>query len=362
VVLTTHFTFVSYGPSIASDNGKAVAWDGLINTREMKFSNHDNGTFHEHREDLFDKTVLDTTKCVDVILTGHSHRRGIYRLRPTRHGNAIGEVRSRIYDVAEHAGTHGIPPKKADEDNLLVILSDSGGPHPNYNKSDELGGLGRGRPGGTRIKFDTNTAAVNEVAVVPTHFNPRFVVSLDYMDLKSESTFLETNDWRVIQKFETDWFESDDPAAVVTFNLQFNAQVMALGVTVSAVELFHVHYSSRVNKWLRTRFPLARVGMDQTKWTMVRSNHFEAWMFDPSARSTYALIKFDAPVGMTPLHGDYSYADAWTFEAAFEKDTKVWIPGIRKAQMMYKVDRYYKDIRWYPSFDHREKYQPYLIP
>ena len=383
MILTTHFTFVSYSPSIASDVSSPAAiapWDGPVyqwdewtpfgainpgNSAKNMFGKQDNGTFHNYRKEVYDDTLLDPTKHVQVVLTGHSHRRGVYRMYPQRDNRGIVmSINTHIHDVEEHAGTNGVPPLRGNEEGPLVILSDSGGPHPNFNRTGELNGMGRGKPGGTGIEFDAN-GDIDTIAVVPTTLLPRFAVSVDYMDLKSElgDTTFEDKDARIIDCFESLEFDPSIANQVWTFVLRFKPPFAALNVPVTALELYYVTYNTRHRVYARHRFPLVHVAGDQ--WSMNSSAIFGAVMPLSSERATYALIQFGPPPNNTRLHAAYDYTHPWTFEVKVTEDISRSLarsglkPKIDRTKK-FIINRYDAKIRWYPSFDHRENYADYL--
>lgn len=362
LILTTHFTFVSYSPtSIPSDVSLNPAnWEGKVYWKY--FGHHENGTFELKRKELYEDTLLDATKKVQVVLTGHSHRRGVYRLRPVRDAQqALTQLNTNIYDVKEHAGTQGVPPTKADEVGPYVILSDSGGPHPNHNKSQELNGVGRDNPGGTLIKFNQANGNIESIQAVESTMRPRFVVSLDYMDLADGLDLgLATRRNRIITKFETDEF--DPAAANCTFNVVLhNDLLQGCGVTLAGVELFYAYYDAGNQQWDRHQFVLAP-GVDNTRWVMIRDQNVEAKFTNNSQRATFALLRF-ARGGNCTLHPRYDFADPWTFEVALSIKTRTegWFSKKRVVGMTIAADRYKSDYRFYPDFDVRKKYPEYAV-
>lgn len=380
IILTTHFTFVSYSPdSLPSDVSNNPAdwegqpWTGEVNHKEEKFSSHDNGTFHLLRKEMYEDTLLDPDVNVQMVLTGHSHRRGIYRFRPVRDVNQnITQLKTNIYDVRLHA--NGVPPDQADEIGPYVILSDSGGPHPNHNQSQELNGVGRDKPGGTLIRFDPANGNIQQIEVIETTMDPRFAVSIDYMDLcdpldlgrelqEVPGRIYGTNMVRpkVIQGFETDFFDIN--ANQCTFTLDLYDDILnTWHVNIEAVELYFVHYSRSRNQWTRHRYALQQ-GADNTQWIMTRNTDIEAQFTNNSNRATFALIKFDRDPNCT-LHDRYDFDDPWTFEVAISSEVQKEKTGMfrsRIARKKFIVDRYKSDYRFYPSFKIRKRYPEYAV-
>jgi hypothetical protein len=211
VVLLTHFTFVSYINPIANmqapslprqrraiaradaDLGKFQPVRGSVG--ESSYSNNDYGTFQQNRSQLYGKIHEQAAGAgtngphVQCVLTGHSHRKGIYfltdqttRFRLINTGDAVPE---RVFGTLMYPMHEPELVSRALEGNASrtpIIVSDSAGPVPRMNVHGELGEWGSDRPAGTFVGFSAN-GVVDRVEPVPTQVTrarPRPVVAIDY--------------------------------------------------------------------------------------------------------------------------------------------------------------------------------------
>ena len=198
-ILMSHFTFVSYKDSIplfpeVSSKGYS---EGTIDTdygfvSSNHTSDYDLGTFHENRSELYD-VLLHKEKLLQIVLTGHSHRRGLYTITDFE-SNWVrsNKVKTRFLDFYQFNTIKG-----KDEAKSLIIVSDSGGPLPRHNRYGEFKGWGSDRASGTRILFDQKTGEVENISAVKVGPKPRLVVALDYTDLFGTYTGTEVGNYGV---------------------------------------------------------------------------------------------------------------------------------------------------------------------
>lgn len=211
IVLLTHFTFASY---IGSEPTQSPDRDGYIHynvdpledvapNENYLATPFDAGTFEERREFLYSDCFEDQD-AFELVLTGHTHRRGLYQLykpQPPYDADDIDRMNTSLhssFDDPERQDT--VPPLEP-----LIAVSDSAGPLPVYNFQGLLGEFGRAHPGGLKIVFDRR-GDIDSVRLIrgenwsPVPYPwrrtsaPRFVVALDYLDL--------FGDRDVLQKFE----------------------------------------------------------------------------------------------------------------------------------------------------------------
>lgn len=203
-ILMTHFTFVSYKDSIPllpeSTMGKI---EGKIDTNygflsSNHTSDYDLGTFKNNRKTLYEELIYKN-KSLQVILTGHSHRRGLYTIVDLEENTfSANKIKTNFVDFDGYSRIKGTKESKS-----LIIVSDSGGPLPRHNKYGEFKGWGSDRASGTRIVFDQDSGDVEAIDAVKVGAKPRLVVALDYTDLFGKYTVTEIG-YHTVEKKKKD--------------------------------------------------------------------------------------------------------------------------------------------------------------
>ncbi len=190
VILTSHFTFLSYREDERMFPGGVAGAPGTFSDDHC--TQFAMGTFESHRKALVDMLGARQIQCV---LTGHSHRRGLHLL-----GALAGKtIPARLYDPDP---THGLSlsplPSGEISAEPAIIVSDSAGPYPRYNRDDEFRDWGSDRPGATLVRVDPTAGNITNVRTIQARSRPRprAAVSLDYMDIARELIF-EANAMRV---------------------------------------------------------------------------------------------------------------------------------------------------------------------
>lgn len=177
VILTTHFTFVSYKEDIPTTKDE----DGDVEFSSWgEYSDYDMGTFETNREKLYEEHIGNNRK-IQVVLTGHSHRRALYLVTEVSYFGD-NSVKTRAFDFPDYAAARSKYPKAAEP---VVIVSDSAGSIPRENQEGEFDGWGSAPPSGTRIQFATD-GSIESVEAVRAPVQPRIAVALDYIDLVGE--------------------------------------------------------------------------------------------------------------------------------------------------------------------------------
>lgn len=193
VILTSHFTFLSYREDVPMFPGGAVGSPGTFNSDTgtlgvESFSRFEMGTFETNRQALLDMLGARQIQCV---LTGHSHRRGLHLI-----GTPVGKtLPALLYDPDPKDGINLSPlPPGASSAEPTIIVSDSGGPYPRYNRDGEFRDWGSDRPGATLVRVDPKTGDITNVRTIQASSRPapRAAVSLDYMDI-DKSLIFESN-------------------------------------------------------------------------------------------------------------------------------------------------------------------------
>jgi 3',5'-cyclic AMP phosphodiesterase CpdA len=226
-VLFSHFTFASYDDSIPNEPeklpdkakpGAPLAINGSVNP-EGQFSKYDFGTFALLRNELYSDIVK--TKNFQCILTGHSHRKGVYLLGDPDEGTKgfMAGVRRAYHKVSPTIATEMYSlakPITRDHPALKsgkppVVVSDSAGPLPRLNIRNELQEWGSAAPAGTLVQI-SGEGAVAGIKVVstlrPSHgapepravTKPRLAVALDYLEVMKGHVHSLTG--RVFSKIE----------------------------------------------------------------------------------------------------------------------------------------------------------------
>ncbi|MEY4510381.1 MAG: hypothetical protein RLZZ450_2503 [Pseudomonadota bacterium] len=185
VTLLTHFTVASYREEVPMlTQGRATV--GRLDSTTNK---HTMGTFEKNRAAFIQVLTERTIECV---LTGHSHRRGLYFLNAqTQH--LQGAASATAVGIAMHEPKgFAIDSVPKAERRPAIIVSDSAGPYPRYNRSGEFEGWGSDKPGGSVVKFDER-GELSSVKVVQHggQQRPRLAVALDYFDIDIDPVWAE---------------------------------------------------------------------------------------------------------------------------------------------------------------------------
>jgi hypothetical protein len=190
VILATHFTFVSHEDDVPQNSTVELPifpsgditmapipiGEGVF-YQPQKYTHADWGTFQDNRPKLyFDYLAAGKIQCV---LTGHSHRRGIYTIKENK--NVFPPIvmsRSHVFDnIKNEIGQL--------QGKCSVIVSDSAGPIPRFNLIDEFNGWGSDTPSGTKVTFDSTSGNIQNIAKFQCSQNtakPRFAVVFDYLN------------------------------------------------------------------------------------------------------------------------------------------------------------------------------------
>jgi hypothetical protein len=406
VILTTHFTFASFAEKFPENDARAAEWgeesDGHIFYKVGKtpgkrdvYSEYDMGTFELNREEMYKKVIMDGRASgrspIQIILTGHSHRRALYTFReaftPTFGSDSV------LADFTDF-------PKNFDSDPRLldakgnprrepwVILSDSGGPVPRMNKLGEFRGWGSDEPAGTKIVF-SGTGDPHKVEAVKTGLKPRFAVSMDYFDIivlrTGGNSFTDWKDDVVIKSWESDYAALDANgglAGELTFTLKFHDEFAKTvtkhaddewglagknvlvydGLFVESISLFmtpgggapdHGTLEAAAQEVRLEKVGGAPLTSLSSKWKVrdpaalrLLARHFEG----VTKRVLFASIKFGARSG-TWWEKTYDFSTAWNFEIEVAADFKKNFPLLgKKTGKKYEITRHHVEI---PSFDDR---------
>jgi len=365
VILTTHFTFASYAESISNkrasdpkwgnenDQGDVYYTGAWYSTRD--FSKADMGTFEKHREDVYKKLIVDQ-RAIQIVLTGHSHRRGFYTARRADlHGN--NSVKTGFHDFPEfengkpklkEAGAAGGVTLAADQKAPWIILSDSGGSVPRMNLEGEFHGWGSDSPGGTKIAFDKK-GNVKNVEAVRTSVQPRFAVAVDYTDVMVGS----------VMKFKTPVFDKRDELKDDfrhEFVHEFNEEHMnETGAKVLSVTLYN---RTKKGEWSKIKLDKSREAqvpgkkLKKTYWRMPSKEAkeiFRTKVAKNKSRGAFMSIQLGSDAGHL---NRYDFSTPWTFEIEVDRDWEGW----NKTSYEFERDSTHKEV---PDLSRRKKYPGY---
>jgi hypothetical protein len=286
VILFTHFTFVSYKNEIPNflPNGTAdkasFPVHGTVATGT--FSKQDWGTFEKLRKPAYqrihdaDKGGSSAGPHLQAVLTGHSHRRGLYYVDDAKGGRKVWalDTRDRLPFLASGAcllmatpiailplaavtlskrisedvfGTAMFPIQpqfpnhalEANRDRTPIVVSDSAGPVPRANLFGEFGEWGSDRPSGTYLEFDEHGVAKRLDVVGASHKDtrPRAAVAIDYLHVNEKHGIVS------ILGEEFGWFPAYyEDAAEHTFKLEFHSDFARNTVQVERAVIHGVPY------------------------------------------------------------------------------------------------------------------------
>lgn len=334
VILTSHFTFASYAEAISNREARAATWgdandqgdiyytSAWYSTRD--FGKADMGTFELEREAVYHDLLMQKNKRdtagspVQVILTGHSHRRALYTFRNVDYsGN--NSVKTDLTDFpaecpADIDWTKDAKGKPRREP--WIVLSDSGGSVPRCNAEGEFAGWGSDSPGGTRLMFNPATGALADVQTVRTPAKPRFCVAMDYYDIMVEKVFNSLT-------------SAAKPASqVVGTSASFTLDLLpaitndsVYGIRITGITLYYVNpRATPPTDADVVKVALTPVGSTSsticTRWSASAhdASQVHYYMLADTTRSVYIAITF-APAPSCRFASRYSFADPLTREA-----------------------------------------------
>lgn len=305
LILTSHFTFVSYIENIpmnGTDEGD-VEFDSFWDAGD-----YDQGTFETNRKPLYE-THLGTQRSVQVVLTGHSHRRGFYTINRVDYAGD-NSVKTSYYDYSDlaRARSSGAPVYP------IVIVTDSAGPLPRCNKQGEFNGQGSDRAAGAKISFDAGgeIASIEPLRTTP---KPRFAVGVDYYDLLENNPTIGTHD-RVIARFETDNFSIEDEhrgRVDYKFDIRFLTHIAQL---IYVDDIYIYTYATPIGEWVRIRLRYNGAG----RWVINRGRDaqtFFNFVAGNNDRTNFLSIKFSKKIDLV---AQYDFDTRWNFEFQVEDD------------------------------------------
>jgi hypothetical protein len=380
VILASHFTFASYKEQLSEDKAAQNTWgdsrkQGDIYLKWNTFSFADMGTFYKNRQELYKKNLMEKRN-IQCILTGHSHRRGLYTIRNGVFSPPVGynSVKTDFFVFPDTKGNGGSPtwiswpPKSANKKALKgsffqepqepwIIVSDSGGSVPRRNRLGEFNGFGSDKPSGTKIVFDDNNGAVIDIRAVPAPISeinqkPRFVVALDYVEIMGGT--------KVFKQFDSDLFTEKDETLRLT-SLSFNIKLADDLITKYKVVIDNMTLYCRLPRdmfglqkgWHKRVFnSISNKHLAKQKWSV--SNEGKLITNFCKKGSTAFLSVMFKPESDSPLKDFYDFSTPWNFEIECDRskgDYKLW--GNVKYYYTFARDKWNREI---PNHAHRQKH------
>jgi calcineurin-like phosphoesterase family protein len=221
-VLLTHFTFVSYLETVRetdSENQHLINVHGptppLDSYPLYPFSEYDMGTFEMNRRALY--AAVANPALVQCVITGHSHRKGLYFLGPLQSKELYP---TQMYGLLEPVALASI---QSGGERTPIIVSDSAGPLPRRNFNNEFKEWGSDRPGGSLIVVKGGRVAQVQAVPVPRggeverRAKPRLEVALEYLHVSKKEVFDEIE----TDKFPPSRAQSVEHGLNITFKKEF---------------------------------------------------------------------------------------------------------------------------------------------
>jgi Calcineurin-like phosphoesterase len=306
VVVLSHFTVASFREEIPLVGVDGKPARGSLEEQESEYNM---GTFESKRREFIELLGQRTISCV---LTGHSHRRGLYLL-----GNPLDQDK----DGRPELGTRTVTmydPERLDLARLpeqrrmpAIVVSDSGGPYPRYNRAGEFGGWGSDKPSGSVVKFDED-GRVARVKVVtgPRQNLPRLAVALDYVDVLKLGVWAEGS-------LQTEFFDLRDERRALQdlagdrefyrLNTRLHADLEGTGLRVRSMTFYAL--GTRL-----TPFTVDVAGRAVCVFRGTQNRQFFDWVRRAAAPDRFLAVMFDWADDQHRRFERYSMDHAWTFE------------------------------------------------
>jgi 3',5'-cyclic AMP phosphodiesterase CpdA len=345
IILMTHFTFVSYDYSIPVNIGESEKGDIYI-SKLKNYGKYNFGTFEENRATLF-KTHCFDNRDIQIILTGHSHRRALY-LVDDFDPSIPKRIKTLHYDFSSfHELKKSYPKQKLQP---AIVVSDSGGTIPRYNLGGEFNGRGSDPPSGTTILFDQSTGDLSHVYRQTADVYPRVAVGVDYLDIQEKKT--------VVVHFASEPFSVEDEKTRtltdITFKIELVTDLVNSGFWVEALSFFVLTGVSDPWRMITLEGSDLRQTPGGTRYFAIKGKHdvriFSKYFAKNIGRGNFLSMKFGKPAqGDLPR---YEFNTPWCWE--FQVDFETSEGGTKK---VYKILRDKKRAE-IPDFDWRRTNMP----
>jgi len=307
------------------------------------YTDYDYGTFENKRKELYQE-VAKAAK-VQCVLTGHSHRKGLYFL-VKEEGDGYQTL---MYPLARPQGAPVLPSR-----HTPIVVSDSAGPVPRMNLYDEFLEWGSDRPAGTVVQIgkDGNVVRVEPVASQVAR-PPRLAVALEYLHVMKDAVFdgIETSDFVARERLEV--------AHVLYFNL---TKAFKENVKLEGVTLYGKASTEDKAPWFRVVLDAPADGGPATERGVIRdTRRYEVrvptkaraayldWLMMDGDPSRFLSLKFriEDPVAkafdaQAPNYPAYNTDHPWNFEVKVRSKAKAAVANTASAAAGWVADRFKK--------------------
>ncbi|MCL1833302.1 MAG: metallophosphoesterase [Leptospirales bacterium] len=353
VILFSHFTFASYADSISNQKK-----DGEIKFEDSQLNNeYTLGTFRYRRIDVYklltEKNKEEEEAIVTCVITGHSHRRGLYTLGDTSWWSNDIKTTFNDFNNTDNTGNTGNI-----KNHPAIIVSDSAGPLPRYNYDGEFSGWGSSNPSGTLITFNGDGSAANCKVVSSDIENakPRIAVAIDYFDI------MKLGKKTAIQ-FQSNGLENKiRNMPHLGFTLKLHESLKELGLKIESTHIFRIkdknNASKDKNNASKEKNNASRVELGKDN-KLLFTEFWNIYKLDDSKKKIrhFVAIKFEKLSDDKFEH--YNFDDYWAFEIRIEKKEEtepVAGRSIEFVEYSYEIMRDKKkaqkpDFKWRENFD-----------
>ncbi|MBU1319297.1 MAG: metallophosphoesterase [candidate division Zixibacteria bacterium] len=342
IIFTSHFTFVSYLESIPMSTAEEgdvefdTYWDA---------DDHDQGTFETNRQPLYEEHLV-TRRTIQVVLTGHSHRRGFYTINRLDY-SGDNSVKTSYYDFSDYPALRATGRRVTP----IVIVSDSAGPHPRLNKAGEFNGVGSDHSAGSKICFDS-AGDVERMEPVKAATKPRIAVAVDYYDILENNPTIGHHD-RVLETFESDKFLIRDEHRG-TVDYRFRLVIFQHVRNLVNLEDIVIYVYAADGEWKKIQMQYD----GSSRWIIPRGRDaqtFFNFVAGNNERSIFMSIKFNQ---RSPLVSHYDFDSRWNFEIQIDSDTSGGGIFGTDTHKVYTIERDV-DRAEIPDYEWRRRFEKY---
>jgi hypothetical protein len=313
IVLTTHFTLVSYHDTIACGDKmtsglvkagtiQELGHDWPYTQRGKPFSYYDWGTFEQARAALYGLVAKGGS--IACVISGHSHRKGLYLLGPAdghcyrTEAYALSDAHGPVDGVAAH--TAGRTP---------MVVSDCSGPLPRMNLNNEFGEWGSNRPSGTIVHV-SGAGSVTNIEVVSSQLatsKPRLAVAVDYLHFKAGHVFKAIR----VTPFERAKAHRTNHEIEITFDKYFPESI------ARGMDLILFGHPVLTQEWTRLSLHTSRFetagGCAKATFTVAHEDRrlFYPWLTLGSRSGRFMSFGFSSAGGLEDI---YDISTRWNLE------------------------------------------------
>ncbi len=377
LILVSHFTFLSFNNDVPMSPGKVIGSPGTFGNG-FSFSEFEMGTFTNNRSKF-----MELFSDIQMIFTGHSHRRGLYlldtanaeerrrrqeaiKVELANSANPLAFVNIRpeetipafLYDTAGDGFTPGMR-NHSEGIEPAIIVSDSAGPYPKYNLEGEFQGWGADKPGATVVTVNASTGDLESVRTVQatSRAKPRAAVSLDYCDVDKESVFEENRLYTMLipdtmhENYQGDWEED-----TYCIKVPLTSEMICEPHLIEVEELILSGKSDQDMSMSRIKTVKDGTGVFRVPGSSNATMY--AWL--ENFTETYVSLKLKS--GVEWMNDQYEWNDYWNFEVivkSVEGNETDGLDTFKESEggntpVSFIIQRPSRTSTWYPNFKFRE--------